>query len=325
MHSVRARCGALIAALMFAVASFTGFAPSAGASVQPGILLVKGVGSTYAASGSTVSLWTTAGGTVTFGFQVRNTSTRTAQFNVRGSVSEETCSPTNGCPAFPDAVITSGSLVVTKVSQGPYGYWTAPIDPGKSITYALKITVPKTQAPTDVEQGLLSLYDIQNQPLGSATFQAGVTATTGKYASDEFITATGAKSVGFWDDFTPSTLPSYVSGASVAITKSATYAVKLINDSTAATSIGFKMIDQSSCGAQFPFTAKVGTTDVTDGVKFGIYHTPTLAPKKFVTVTVTVTYLATGCSAVSDMYQAVSSATGSLTQTLYLVTNPLAS
>jgi hypothetical protein len=326
MRRIRSRVGAVLATIALLVAGVSVLATGAGASVQPGLLLVKGPGSTYAGPGSTVSLWTTPGATVAFGFQVRNISPQTAQFNIRAYLNTETCPPTGGCPPFPTPTVTAGSLIVSPLTSGPYGYWTAPIAPGKSLSYTFKYVLPKTLAPTDSITGTIQLYDIQNQVLSSVNVQGGVTATAGhKYADDEFITPAGGKSVGFWDDFTPQTLPSYVTAPSIALTKSAKYTVKIINDSTTAASVNFRLSDVSGCAAHFPVKVLAGTTDITSAVLSGFYSTAPLAPKKYVLLTVQVTYLSSGCSVPSDQWAAITSGGGGPTQTLYLVTNPIQS
>jgi hypothetical protein len=254
---------------------------------EHGVLRIHGPGSVYAGSNAVVTLVTSPGGTVSFPFEVKNTGADTAQYNFR--VSDIGC----GGPCAATHIVTAGSLVVTKLSDGPNGYFTAPIGAGKLAMYTLKVTMPKTAAPNAYDVLVVNMYDTAGNFLDSEAVVALVKATTGTRADDEFVNGASQPTVSGY----PRSGNTIVTSPTVAVGGKATFTVKLANDSAAPSVIHWHLSEFNGCPAYFSVTVKAGTLDVTTRALNGTYATPTLAPKasKILTVTIINTAFALGC------------------------------
>jgi hypothetical protein len=287
----------VIAAALVA-SSLVGFASTANAAGgEQGVLLMKGPGSLYAGPNTLESLTVSAGSAASFGIEVKNTGSSTAQFNLQLSSAMTTCA--TACA--PTAVITTGSLIVTPLAAGPNGYYTAPIAAGAVATYTLKITTNKTMAPGDLLRYEVQLADTAGNPLGSTSAAyVGATRGTGGSAADQFVSAPG----------NPATSPRDTSSLglatspSVALGKSFTFTVKLMNDGAGPAAIGYRLYLNQLCDAYFPIKvtqpSKLGSIDVSAAVQNGTYQTSTLARGASVTLTVTGVSLAGGENCLLD-------------------------
>lgn len=259
---------------------------------EQGVLLLKGPGSLYGQPGNVATLSVAAGTAASFAFEVRNTGTSTAQYNLQLDTGGGQCAA--ACTS--SAVVTSGSVDVTSLIAGPNGYFTAPIAPGAVATYTLKITVAKTgSTPGDDLPYQVRLSDTAGNQLGR-TSQAlvNVTRSTGTGGADQFVSSSG----------TPATSGNAVSGygaataPTVAVDKTFSYTVKLMNDSATATFISYHLLTDPNCSSYFPVTiaqkSSLGSTNVTTAVLNGTYRTATLAHGGSVTLIVTGTSLAGG-------------------------------
>jgi len=315
------RIGLVAGFLALAASALTAFgAPANAYGGEQGKLLGKGVGSLYSAGHfAVVSSTTTAGATVTYSLQVKNTGSAPSQYDMYVLQGPFSCAP--GCPT-PVTVVSAGSLLASPLTGTPNGYYTAPIAPGKVITYLVKVTVPKGTPGSGNVFTYVQLLDTDHNFLDELDFATNVTQTKGTALEDQFVTgAGGQKPVGI----SPG-LETYVTNAAVKIGGTSVFTIKLQNDSAAAGQIHELIFDTTSCAAYFPIKIKAGTIDVTALVLGGTYVTPVLAPGKFVTLTATVTFVATpvGCNNNSDIWVSdnYDSGTGG---DVFLVTNPAAS
>jgi hypothetical protein len=286
---------------------------------EAGELLIKGPGTAYTTGAEPyVALENTAGSTNTFGLEVKNTGAATAQFNIRLNNQSFTCAP--GCPT-PAVVISQGGLNATPLVLGSNGYFTAPIAPGKTIAYTLKVTIPKGLIGSGSIYTILELDDTAHTVISYGFFVSNVTQTKGTTGNEEFVAgSSGQKPLSY-----SNTLPDYVTNAAVKLGATSVFTVKLQNDSTTAAQVQYHLVDGSNCAAYFPATVKAGTTDITSLALSGNYVSPLLAPGKNVSLTVTVKYVATplNCTGSTDVWQSQTVGTGG--ETVYLGTNAIAS
>lgn len=282
----------LAAAVLLTSALVTVASPATAAGGEQGELLLKGPGTVYGGPASLASLSVAPGTAAAFSFEVRNTGPSTAQYNIQLSSAGNVCAA--ACTS--SAVITTGSLVVTQLAAGPNGYFTAPIAPGATAVYSLKITESKTGAtPGDDVIYQLRLSDTAGAALGSSsTVYVNATRSTGTRAAEQFLSASGTPSTsGNASSFGIVTAPS------VTVDKAFSFTVKLTNDSASPTPIAYVLnFGQPNCSAYFPIkvvqSSTLGGTNVTAAVTGGTYSTPALGHGASVTLTVSGTSLAGG-------------------------------
>lgn len=299
-----------------------GLAASASAyGGESGKLLVHGPGTAYTGGGdSIVTITTTAGGSAVFAFEIKNTGETTAQYNltVSNSPLSYPASP------LPTLVLTDGSVIGTPLAQTANGYFTGPILPGKTRMFTLKATVA-AGSPAGAEwYQQLVLNDTTHNQLDSTNTEESVTATKSTFGNDQIATGAGGQKPTIYPAGT-----AYVTDPSTPAGGKSVYTIKLENDSTAPDQIGYLLFDFSACAADFPATIKAGTTDVTAAVLAGTYLTPVLAPGKFVTLTITVTYSGNptycGTGSGSDIWNGQSTDGSDYQQNTFIYTNPVAS
>ncbi len=290
---------------------------------ESGYLLIHGPGTAFAGPGSYNNVTTTAGGTATYTFEIKNTGSDTAQYDLRLSTGyADNC----GSCANAKIVLTPGTADSVAAAQGQTGWFTPPIAAGKTLSFTMKVTPPAGSPPGTVFEVDPFLDDSSGiNQISFAFAQVTVTASTGTAADDQFVTGAGSQKpvAQRGGAFTMVNDPSAKPNATSVFT------VKLQNDSAVAGRITYQLYDYSGCGAAFPATVKVGTTDITAAAVAGTYQTPVLAKGKFTTLTVTVTAVGTlsQCTNLinSALYISTSSTGSSPSQQVYLVTNPVAS
>jgi len=264
-------------ALLLLVAALLVSAPSTAASYS-GALRIKGPGSVYSGNESLVSLPVAVGGTAKFGLQVANTGPSLAQFNVKVV--------SYGLPA--NANLYAGTLVLTPLSSGPDGYYTAPIAAGRSQALTLKVTVPagSPQGSAGVE---VYLYATDGSFLTYVNAIAEVKAPAyGTTATDAFAKQGSQAYVGGSVSAQIATSPALNVGSSAAFT------VKLQNDGPVPAAIQGRVDTFPSCTS---IVVKDGTADVTAALASDTYSTPVLAVHAARTLKVTITRIsAGGCS-----------------------------
>ncbi|MGN6723289.1 MAG: hypothetical protein ACTHJM_11830 [Marmoricola sp.] len=279
------------------VAAFASTATAAGG--EHGELLLKGPGTVYGSPGAEASLSVAPGVAASFAFEVRNTGSPNSQFNIRLAAVGHACAA-----ACSSAVsLTAGNVAVTPTADGPNGYYTVPLGQGAVALYTLKITPNKNGAtPGDLFYYRLILSDTAGNHLGPAAF-ANVNITRGKGTggADQFASSAG----------TPPTSGNaastgVVTAPSVAVDKTYSFTVKLMNDGLAPSRIAYSIIPSGACSPYFPIKIKQGTalsgTDVTTSVLNGTYQTASLAHGASVTLTITGTSLVGGAACLASVY-----------------------
>ncbi len=327
MIRVPNRLVALLSSLALVASGSVALAASADAlGGEAGYLLMHGVGTAFAGSHSVNTIATTAGASVSFPFKVKNTGSSAAQFNLTLANQALWCSSAvPGCTA-PAVSLTSGSLIVTPLSQGPNGYFTPQIAAGQTATFTLKVTVPAGRPAGDLFDQAISLKDTAHNVLDQIFSVEVITSSApGTEAADEFVTGSGGQHA----VSDPQNVGGYVTDPAIAVGGKATYTVKLQNDSTETVPITYQLADVFGCASQYSATVKAGTTDVTAAALAGTYSTAALAPGKSASLTVTVTHVALpnacpGGYNGSDYWDS-DSTVGNVTQTVHLITNGSAS
>jgi hypothetical protein len=258
-----------------------GSAPAgATGAVGGGFVFMHGPGSVYAASNDTVTSVTTANGTATYSVEVVNRGTSLAQFNLRLNQS------------LPGDTLTlaSGATNITDVAKAPRGYFTKLLAPGKSEVLSLKDKTPGSATMTDRFTGQVVLRDTDGGFLGEASYETGIRATTGQFATDLYTSTPGSPAV-------ISDQTGFSSDTAAEAMKPAgheTFTVKAQNDSLTPTQLRVGFSEFEPCGQSvnpvFPAVVKVGTTNITTAASNGTYMTPLLAHAHSTTLSVTVTY-----------------------------------
>lgn len=266
--------GSLLACIA-TVLALLAVAPAAEAANTAGRLQVKGQGSVYTVNGATVSLATVPQSAVTYSVKVVNTGSTVAQYNVK---------------VFADSQLTvaatTGSLNLTPLAVGPDGYFTAPIAGGGAQTISLKLT-PEAGTPQTSLVTYVQLYATDGTTvLGQVILQTEIAAPASSGSGYALYARNGSqKYVG------GAVSDQLASAPALKVGSTATYKVRLKNDSASSTQIGLFMAS-GSCGSYYTTTVKAGTIDVTAAAASGSYVTPVLAPGQFKELTVSIKYVA---------------------------------
>ena len=230
-----------------------GIAPAYAAA--DGFLLMKGTGSVYT-DANIVYLGITPGvGTKTFSFKVVNLGSSSQQFKV--TVELEGTGFT--------ATLFSGYKAVSSP------FTTAQIKPGGSTALSLKMAVNAGQ-PQDQYVAKVQMRDpLTDEVLDQSLTSAQATYQTGTTAQDIFL-KTGSQPFVGGSDYQFETASTIKPGGT------ATFTIRLKNDSTTPTTITLLGDQGSVCADNFAVTVKQGFTDVTAAVIAGNYSTGILNP-----------------------------------------------
>ncbi|KAA1419085.1 hypothetical protein F0U44_11535 [Nocardioides humilatus] len=241
-----------------------------------GRLQVKGPGSVYTVSGATVSLATSPGKGVTFSLKVVNTGTSVAQYNVK---------------VFADSHLTveatTGSLRLTPLAVGPDGYFTAPIEPGAAQTIALKTTPIAGTTQTSLLTQVFLYATNNTSNLSQVILDTEIRAPKSSGNGYALYAHNGSQ------PFVGGDVSAQIATApALKLGQTASYKVRLKNDSASSTEIGLYLDNVASCNAYYSTTVKAGSVDVTADAVSGHYVTPSLAPGKYKELTVAIKYVA---------------------------------
>jgi hypothetical protein len=283
-------------ATVFALGATALVAAPATAASYNGALGIKSVGTPYAGTDSfsaAVSRSVSPGSTGSFSVEVINKGTTVSQFQVN-------------IVAYPEsiatAVLDAGSTNVTALADQGYdfsrGYVTGPIQPGKTVTLTLKLTIPKTAQPADQ-----SLEGVELSSPGGATQYEAVVAdaqvawSTSTSPTTLFATANSQSKVlgGPADVQDP-----WVTAATLTGTATDTYTLTVKNSSTAPAHLSLIANPLEVCGSDgFAATYKLGSTDISSAVLGSGYDFPIAFPAgASKTVTVTVKAVPAGIAAI---------------------------
>ncbi|RNL79778.1 hypothetical protein [Nocardioides marmorisolisilvae] len=259
---------AALSAVLVLLASILTTPPSFAAS-QDGILLIKGPGSVYSGPSAYVSENVAAGSVDQFELLVKNRGTSLAQYNIKIL--------TEGLHATVD--LYTGSVLLSPLPLTDDGYYTAPIQPGKTQPLTLKVKIPagSPQGKTVVSFGLFST---DGNYLADAYAETDVKAPTyGTFAYDVYAKQGGQNYTGGSIDQQAMTSPA------IAYNATATFSVKLQNDGGSPSAIVGRL-ENSEYLQCSTVTVKDGAVDVTRAVIAGTYTTPVLAVHASKTLTV---------------------------------------
>lgn len=245
-------------------------ASPAGAATYSGHLDLKGPGSLYTSGPGTevaVAVKSTSG-TATYALRVVNTGYEVTQFNLRIP------------QVYGTANLYSGSLLLTPMSSGPDGYWTAPIAPGKYQALVLKVTTPSSYPPS--QPTTVELRSANGTLLETDTVATQVASPPYGYGPTVFAHQGSQPVVGG-----PVATDEIASSPALSGGQSTTFKVTLTNYGPTPEPLGATLAPTyPSCLA---VTVKDGTTDVTQRVLYlGTYRTPVLAANASRSLTVTV-------------------------------------
>lgn len=277
-----------------------------GTALALGDLQVKGPGSVFTPGrGSLVTLAVASGGTANFGVKVVNTTTTARSYEIALTSSR----------AASTATLNSG---LTQLSKNPAGnYVTAVIQPGKSLTYALKV---KPLGPGQVTSGVeVHLVAANGAEHDLVRTEANIKAPTkGTDSFTLFAKAGSQPNVGGAVNGQTTT------ANSVALNGTATYTVTLRNDGTSATAMTFRMAGTANACWTTKATTKQGltTVDITSAAMGSGYLSRVLAVGGAQAITVTMKRLNTSCS--PQTWQVSSYDGGTLKHFSHLLANPSA-
>jgi len=264
-------CGPVTLAVSSTAAHATG-------AVNGAVLGIHAAGSVYGGSGSVASGFTTAGGTVTYTYDVLNKGPVQGQFLLRVD------QPQPG----ETMTLAAGSLITTPLAQSPSGYFTAPINPGKSAVYTLKVKTATTLTQTSRYFNEITLFNTDGGYLDEVYAETEIKATSGPFIDDIYTSGNAGGPV----ISEPGVFSGDYSSQPIKPGQTATFTVKVRNDSQTPGALRISAGEFPACGSNttFPFIVKVGTADVTPAVTAGTYLTATLAHNGTVTFTAVVTY-----------------------------------
>jgi hypothetical protein len=240
------------------------------AASHSGRLQIKGPGSVYSGTYTYAAEAVGAGSTDQFQLQVVNTGTEVAQYRIH--VLHDGPQASSG--------LYTGSLALTPLAAGPDGYYTAPIAPGKTQSFTLKVVVAAGTPQASINN-YVYLNATDGTDLGWVTARTEIKAPTyGTTAIDLFAKQGSQAYVG------GSVIGQITSSPATSVGGSAAYTVKLQNDGTVPGPISASISPRSEdCTS---VVVKDGTADVTAALLNGTYVTPTLAVHSARTLAVTI-------------------------------------
>lgn len=255
MHiNIRRALAGFVATAVCAVGTVVGGATPAHA-LASGYLVAKGTGSLYTAN-DYINLGAVPGGNArTFTFKIVNTGPTSQQFKVTAPTSS---------PGITRTLLQGSSPL-------PLPYYTAPVAPGGSLTLKLRVQLagglPQAEYVTYVE-----LRDPETSTLRDS-FVADLHATyeTGTTNHDLFL-KTGTQ------PYVGGSLKQIQSASAIKPGSTATFRLRLQNNSGSPTAIGLKYNPAYGCLTSYSITVKQGTKNVTSAVDAGAYSTGILAP-----------------------------------------------
>lgn len=247
-------------------------------------LLIRGPGNAFTSgNGTMVTLAVSAGGTATYRIKVVNTGDLTRAFEI--GLSQDLAA------SAPKVTTSTGAALPTNAEGN---YVTKSLAPGGSVIYLVKV---KVAAPGQVTSGVdVHLLADNDASFDFARTETNVKAPTkGTDAFGLFARAGSQPFVGGSVDDQTTT------AAAVALGSSTKYTVKLRNDSTAATSMLYRMSSAANACWTMKATIKVGTktVDITGDAIGNGFQTKVLPAGGSMNVTVTLKRVANGCGSVS--------------------------
>jgi hypothetical protein len=264
----------LLIAVFLASVVTTFLTIAAPAQADTGIprVLVKGPGTTYTDAGA-AALAVAAGSTATFGIKVINTDAAPQTYHL--------LLQSSSLPAT--SVLYTGGLLGTRLTPDSDGYYPLTLAPGATKQLTLKVTMPVGSAQW-INQTSFVVLSETNEFLAGALLTTNVKAPAHGSSPYEIYARNGSQPfIGGSVDLQFAMAPPMGTGSA------ANFTVKLQNDGTTSTKIGFRLVSGFFCSEAFSVKVRDGVTDVTAAALAGSYRTPkALAPGRSRALTVTV-------------------------------------
>ena len=191
-------------------------------------------------------------------------------------------------------------------------YVTATVQPGKTAVYSLQVT------PSGVGQGTsvvrVTLQSDVGAPIESLTTETNTAAPANGTTGFELFARQGSQLFigGPQDDQT-------TTGPALNVGGSATYTVRLENNSAARTQVGLRLTDVDGCTGSFTVSVTAAGKVRTVDAYAGAYLTPPLNPGSYQDVQVSIKRAAAGCPARRIRAQSLDA--GAVVRTSYLLAN----
>jgi hypothetical protein len=230
---------------------------------------------------------------------------------------------TNVARSYKIRLTKSGSASVAEVWTSGFGakalardsagdYYTAVVQPKKTVTYNLRVTpAAPGQTISGVDVALLTHADGVIESLRTETNTAAPAKGTSSF---ELFSRQGSQLfVGGPVSGQTSTSPALNVGGV------ASFTLRLKNDGTSSRRIGLRLSDFDQCAGSFAVTVTAAGKSVTTPTFSGTYLTPLLAPTRFQDVFVSIRRVGAGCP--SKTIRAHSLNGGAVARTSYLLAN----
>jgi hypothetical protein len=205
-----------------------------------------------------------------------------------------------------------GAKTLPRNSSGDY--FTAVVQPKKTVTYNLRVTpTAPGQTISGVAVALLSNYDGLIESVRTETNTAAPAKGTSSF---ELFSRQGSQ------PFVGGPVSGQTStGPALNVGNSAPFTLRLKNDGTSSQRIGLRLTDMDGCAGSFAVAVTVTAAGkvVTTAAFDGTYLTPLLASAKFQDVTVSIKRVAGGCPSKTIRVQSLNG--GAVVRTSYLLAN----
>ena len=275
--------------LLLACAGTLVSTPVAHAASYAGDLRVKGPGSTAYHQGYYNSLVGNEGATLTWTFQVVNTGSTLAQFNVQ-VLDTNTTAPLE---------LYDGSLFVKPLASSPDGYFTKALAPGASQVLTAKMKIPAGAGYHYVS--LLRLRPVDNRDfvLDEVAMMGEQAAQAAAQPHSLAVKSGGQPYAGNGFNY------EVVTAGTITPTGTATFTAVVKNGGSSPSSTYFHVDGQGvfGCG-NFTVTVKQGTKNVTAQATAGTYSTGVLAPGASRTLSISIRALGRAPNCDFDAWQA---------------------
>ena len=296
--STRRLSTVLAAAALATVATLVAAPPPAHAAAS-GYLLMKGTGTLYTANGVVNQGGIPGGDERSFSFKIVNTGAASQQFKVTAA---------NSVPG-----VTASFLLGSASYASPY--FTPHIAPGKSLVLTVRMHLNDGVAQGEYP-AVVTLRDPEtNTALDAATADVNATYQVGNTNHDLFLKTGTQPFVG------GSYGTQFETANALKVGATATFVLRLQNNSGAPGDIGLVDVPNLACAASFTLVVKQGAANVTAAVLAGSYRTGVLGPgaKKELKVTIK-QVAASACTGVYYGFTAFDQGGATVSQYAHVVT-----
>jgi hypothetical protein len=284
-------------------AGSTSYVSLRGIGTPPADLKLLGVGSAYTGRDHLVTRTVSASGKVqAYPLVILNEDTTAHSYRIHLDAA--------GFPSTSD--VRNGVTGAVLPTSAPGTYTTATVQPGKTVSYSLRVT------PTGVGLGTSRV---------GVTLQSDIGATI-ESLTTETNTAAPANGTSPFELFAKQGTQAFIGGPTAGQTttgpalnvgSAASYTVRLKNNGTTKQQIGLRLTDIDGCAGAFSVSVTAAGKVRTVDAYAGTFLTPLLGPGGYQDVQVSIRRAAVGCG--SRLVRAQSLGNGSVVRTSYLLAN----